>query len=86
MITKVASFKTSDGALHADKVSAIDREYFLELRGLVNGVTPRGSLALNNTEIATMIKTHAKCIKEILTKYEYSLNRAMSESGAVTKK
>jgi hypothetical protein len=82
MITKVASFQTSDGSLHPDKVAALEREYFLELRGLIHGVSPRVAAAqsLTTTEIATILKTNAVRFKEIITKYEYSLNRALSEA------
>jgi ribosome-associated translation inhibitor RaiA len=73
MIKKVASFQTSDGALHASQIQALRREFHIELQAVLN----KASLnkAFSSSEVATLLHNNADSFLDVLRKYKDKIRR-----------
>jgi hypothetical protein len=78
MIKETKSFKTSDGMLHSDKVSALHREFGLEIRGIIQSVTKSPSMSA--LDFANIYKANFEQFTKIGYKYNQMLKRATSKN------
>ena len=72
----VKTFKTSDGELHEDKVEALQHEFSIELRGLVQSRHSPHKTSFSPSEIASFLSKNHSDVQKVISKYKTAIGRA----------
>ena len=87
-LTKVTSFRVSDGSLHTDKVAALTREQQLEIHALIQiGHKKKYNMAVSSysaQDIAIILSENSEAVNKIISKYRIAINRANGQTKKLT--
>lgn len=73
------AFKTSDGRLFTDKVEALQNEFRLELRGILNTGNPAKNDNYSSVQVAAILAKETEKVIATMKKYQIAINRATGE-------
>ena len=80
-IIQVKSYKTSDGQIHESKVSALQREYSIEIRGLIQSAIGHRD-SLTTTEVSKILCTESEKFSKIVGRYKKLINKESKAKSA----
>lgn len=76
MLKSVSAFKLSDGTVVTDRISGLEREYRLQLRGIVQRTTK--SSALTASDAAGIMAANFEEINKVGNQFRNAIRRAKS--------
>lgn len=79
---RVTAFKTSDGKVHSEELDALQHEFGIELRGIVqrNTTLPLRSETVNLGEMVNVITTNRLKVRDLINKYNQRMNGCMKRT------